>query len=613
MSKITTKTIISDKIEEIEEKTLYNSNFYIKDYQRGYRWEPKQVEDLLEDIYTFSEEDPKLKYCLQPLIVKKIENISNQQSLSVMANGNNDNEVNDENFEKKNWELIDGQQRLTTIWLILNICNEMMARPKPLPYNIFYENVRLIDNEYITIAKETIGKWFSKFGPVKDDKIYLIQSTIRNRVQFIWYEVDQNAHSNDIFKKINIGKIPLTNAELFKAQLLNRDTLNETKEKTNVEFEKIAMEWDKIEQSLHDNDFWYFISNDTNDEKTRIDFLLELKAKQIQNEEKIETKIQENDNLFSFITINNFINKKHLENPEKSIFELQVDIWKEIVQIHDTLKAFSKNQETYHYIGFLVCIKTKSKDTYIEQLISKIKNKKKSEIKTILLNDVYNELKKIDLNRLDYETDKIKIKNVLLFFNIFTLVESLTDSKFSFKNFKDKKTSWDIEHIHARATDQEILQLNDINKRIELLNGIKIEFANLDYKDKIEEIDEYIEQKLNPSNPKITSEQFLKFYCEMTDLCGDFDENGIGNLTLLDSKTNRSYGNNLYPSKRREIIKRDKGEIFIPVCTKNVFLKMYTEKADNMMKWTNQDALDYKNAIQDALDKFKNIVEEANK
>ena len=185
MSKITTKTIISDKIEEIEEKTLYNSNFYIKDYQRGYRWEPKQVEDLLEDIYTFSEEDLKLKYCLQPLIVKKIENISNQQSLSVMANGNNDNEVNDENFEKKNWELIDGQQRLTTIWLILNICNETMPRPKPLPYNIFYENVRLIDNEYITIAKETIGKWFSKFGPVKDDKIYLIQSTIRNRVQFI--------------------------------------------------------------------------------------------------------------------------------------------------------------------------------------------------------------------------------------------------------------------------------------------------------------------------------------------------------------------------------------------------------------------------------------------
>ena len=40
---------------------------------------------------------------------------------------------------------------------------------------------------------------------------------------------------------------------------------------------------------------------------------------------------------------------------------------------------------------------------------------------------------------------------------------------------------------------------------------------------------------------------------------------------------------------------------------------MYTEKADNMMKWTNQDALDYKKAIQDALDKFKNIVEEANK
>lgn len=610
MSKITTKIIISEKQEE----TLYNSNFYIKDYQRGYRWEKKQIEDLLEDIYAFSDEKPELKYCLQPLIVKKNTEITNKKSLSLIVNGNSNSEVNDNHFEKSYWELIDGQQRLTTIWLILNICNQTIVNPKPLPYNIFYENIRSIDMEYIDAAKNIIEEWFDRFGPVRDDKIELIRHTLRNRAQFIWYEVDQSVNSNDIFQKINIGKIPLTNAELFKAQLLNRDIIspNENLEIANTKLEKIALEWDKIEQSLRDDDFWYFISNDDSNEKTRIDFLLELRAKQIKREDTINIKIQENDNLFSFLVINDYLNKKNSENLTASLFKLQNDFWEEIVQIHDTLKSFSKNQEYYHYIGFLVFVKEKAKESYIERLITSIKGMKKSEIRKMILNDVFNELKRINLDDLDYESDKNKIRNVLLFFNIFTMVDSLTDSKFSFKKFKDKDTSWDIEHIHARETNQEILELTDVKKMKELLNGVRTEFVNLEYKDEIKKIDEYIEENLGDKSSKVTSKQFLKFYCELTDLCGDFYDNGIGNLTLLDSKTNRSYHNDLFPSKRKEIIERDKGEVFIPVCTKNVFLKMYTNKADNMMKWTSQNAMDYKDAIQEALNKLAKLTEEVN-
>ena len=94
---------------------------------------------------------------------------------------------------------------------------------------------------------------------------------------------------------------------------------------------------------------------------------------------------------------------------------------------------------------------------------------------------------------------------------------------------------------------------------------------------------------------------FLEFCCKVTDKYGDFDEDGLGNLTLLDAETNRSYHNALYPIKRNKIIERDKGEVFIPVCTKNVFLKMYSSNFSNMMEWTKSDSEDYLEAIKKAL------------
>lgn len=69
-------------------------DFYVPSYQRGYRWGVSEVERLLDDIYST---EGKSNYCLQPVVVKK--------------NGNR-------------YELIDGQQRLTTIYLIYRFMNE---------------------------------------------------------------------------------------------------------------------------------------------------------------------------------------------------------------------------------------------------------------------------------------------------------------------------------------------------------------------------------------------------------------------------------------------------------------------------------------------------------
>ena len=82
----------------LTEKTigeLLDDKFFIPSYQRGYRWTKRQVEDLLNDVWDFITKPGKKEnewYCLQPIVVKKTNS---------------------------HYEVLDGQQRLTTIFLIL--------------------------------------------------------------------------------------------------------------------------------------------------------------------------------------------------------------------------------------------------------------------------------------------------------------------------------------------------------------------------------------------------------------------------------------------------------------------------------------------------------------
>lgn len=71
---------------------LSGMDFVIKDYQRGYRWTPTEVYRLLDDFAEFvkRKNQPGEFYCLQPVVVRKIKDSC--------------------------YEVIDGQQRLTTQW-----------------------------------------------------------------------------------------------------------------------------------------------------------------------------------------------------------------------------------------------------------------------------------------------------------------------------------------------------------------------------------------------------------------------------------------------------------------------------------------------------------------
>lgn len=85
---------MENEIKLLSINEIIKEKFLIPSYQRGYRWEKRQVTELLDDIWEFSQQERKKDefYCLQPIVVKK-------------------------NGDK--WEVIDGQQRLTTIYIIL--------------------------------------------------------------------------------------------------------------------------------------------------------------------------------------------------------------------------------------------------------------------------------------------------------------------------------------------------------------------------------------------------------------------------------------------------------------------------------------------------------------
>jgi len=96
-------------------------------------------------------------------------------------------------------------------------------------------------------------------------------------------------------------------------------------------------------------------------------------------------------------------------------------------------------------------------------------------------------------------------------------------------------------------------------------------------------------------------EKLLKYFDEAAER---ETEHGIANLTLLDQHTNRSYKNAVFAVKRQRLLNLDQAGIFVPLCTRNVFLKCYSPRVDNVMFWGKPDQAGYEAAITSALVDF---------
>lgn len=384
--------------------------FFVPSYQRGYRWGEDEVLRLLNDVYS----NGKQNYCLQPIVVRK--------------NGSS-------------YELIDGQQRLTTLYLIYRYMKDInslfFSEPAfHLEYQTrenseeFLHTVDLsrrnenIDFWFIANAYETIKKWFEEDMQIR---VFRIFEYFKEHVRVIWYEVGENEDAISLFTRLNIGKIPLTSAELVKAMFLSSGN------KAGMDQEEISLQWDNMEKELHDDSLWYFLTNHTGVRyQTRIDLILDLIADRPRdNREKY----------YTFFKINELGQTVSLK-----------ELWRKIQQTFLVMKDWYENHELYHKIGYLIASEKRSLQDIFKLSRDKTKQNFRTSLDFCIRQSISISGSYADLT---YEKaqDYKRISTLLLLFNVESVRQNGEHTQwFPFDKFKfgrNGKVSWSLEHIHA--------------------------------------------------------------------------------------------------------------------------------------------------------------------
>lgn len=583
----------------LEEKIIseITGKFTIEAYQRGCRWGKDEVEYLLEDI---SEIPDGQKYCLQPVVVKN---------------------VND------TYELIDGQQRLTTLYLIMKYLNayvdikfsiEYATRKSENGHIGSKELLETIDKIDLSLPSNNIDELFIKksYGIVKTwfngekSKMMSFANKLQNYVTIIWYEVDDDEDSVNIFTRLNIGKINLTNAELVKALFLSRGKKDSEgryagnpygiEEKKQHE---IALGWDLMEKDLHNEKFWTFITNEKSDHyPIRMELLFDM----------IEMKPSDESNFYTF---NRFYERfKNSDN--------RYETWELIERYMQQLKEWYHSFDLFHHIGFLVATGTSVK-SLLDIAMSTDNPIKKSDFKLRVLDMIREKMvftvgdkdfgEEIDYAELNYEDHSKFIQYVLLLFNIETIRQKGDENvRFPFYRYKNEGT-WSLEHIHAQnseslKTNQEWKEWLEIHKKS--LEGLEV------YSDDKKQIEEVID-KMNTVITHINEKgykgsirnEFNAVAPAVINILSDGDDKSqmhtLSNMALLTVGENAALNNSTFDVKRMKIIAMDKAGEYIPVCTRNVFMKYYSSSDTKLHFWSEEDRKGYISAMNNVLYDYK--------
>ena len=589
------------ELKSVAELLDGNHHFYIPSYQRGYRWESKQVLDLLEDLAKYAREEYDNLYCLQPLVVKP--RTWEKDRLTV-----------------KGWEVIDGQQRLTTLWFILHLLKNEDYPNRQL-YTIDYKTRPGLDLSRIneTEAKSNIDSFYmfntqcvietwknqyqGKLGQLRDILFVSSKDTSTgdpNKVaQFIWYELDTGGSTDliDMFNSLNYGRISLTSSELIKALfVLNVDKSfgqsdSPNKHRISAALEVLS-EWNLMEQKLQDENFWKFLTNDDYDPPTRIDIIFDF----------LSNKPKEADKDFSYRKFQDLYDGNTDFWKEKGVTDFD-DVWHKVRDVFYMLLSWYNDLTMFHLIGYLI-YNGKSLNVIFDKIRDKQKYEQVSELKNMIKDDL--ELTKDQLQALTYKEDSNKVRKVVLLFNLITCNNA--NYRFSFDKFKGEK--WDIEHLSPQ-TKNPLTENKDRLLWLTYASELKSSQGEWDeIKLRIDRAKATLDNNIKSSLKDFDSlyEDVISLF-QAHDLASEEEIDKIWNLTLLDASTNRGYGNALFPTKRMKIIEADESMIFVPICTRNMILKYYTKEDDLTAQfknqWTRQDAEAYLQAIVTCLDNSK--------
>ena len=576
---MSTNVLLTDKlIGDIQGK------FFVPGYQRGYRWTDTQVRTLLNDLWEHCNASVQKEYCLQPVVVRHKP-------------------------EDNCYELIDGQQRFTTILILLLYIKDELNQNFNIKYTLEYETRPdttkfltdingsqaddNIDFFHIFQAKNSIAKWLDSILE-NDPTLYKITILFRlldylsTKTKVIWYEVGDDEDPISLFTRLNIGRIHLTNAELIKALLLK----NYDGDVVDRERQERSLQWDDIEKNLRcDNDeLWYFITSKKSDGyPTRIELLFDMMANKKDNER---------DRYFTFFWFENEIKQRGVKN-----------VWEDILRNFLQIKEWYADRVMYHKIGYLISSDSASMADILNIAKGRRKSELLQEIKTLIANSINFKLKEGDTySDLNYEKNYKEINKLLLLFNVESIIAEEVYQRFPFGKYNTAE--WSLEHIHAQNSQG----LKNKDTQIEWIKmhikSVKAVSPNGQYESLLNELETIVKSEKIESRGSF--DELFNAVCNALSENTDTEYiHTISNMALLSRCDNSALNNSTFDVKRNQIIEMDKKGAFIPYCTKMVFLKYYTPSSDNQIHfWGERDREAYISAINKTLKPYLLLIDQ---
>jgi hypothetical protein len=547
--------------------------FIIPYYQRGYKWSlqdnedrgKKHLEVLLDDLLNEFLHDAT-DYFLQGVTVKN---------------------------RKDSLELVDGQQRTTSIILLLaglqkrkqdiklgingmlmykvrDKVNEAIQKYINDERTEFDVDDKVQDLYALNKAIEMIEKWLDeipqqlqeKKKDLKDFTLFLL-----NNVKLIYIEIDENLKETEVFSDLNQDQAKMSKTDLVKSLLLRETSRqvfkidkNDSDEiKDGLEWQinqtrsLLAKEWDSWRKWWNDNQHFNFLGEiqvrkekDNDIEEPRLSGLLKLYWLAYPKENSIYKELKKS-NLFE-------VYSKLVEDIDINKIEA-LDVFNGLRKIQSILSEWYKNYELYNWLILLFYLKKDDFNTLIVELIKEYAKNRSSFIYFI-------KRKYKELILSDFENDYEKYCTIF---------------------FKSTNEFIDVYHSNYYHAVMQLLRMN-----VELVNAKKIKFDFLLFegftkseKDDIDNAQTRSLEHIYPQDPKE----------ECKDLYIDYQmTNSIGNLVLLPKGLNSGLQNKCFSEKKEivfeKILSQD-GNIGLWLHTINIFGK-YNLWGKEQIK-TNQD------------------------
>ncbi|MCB1616167.1 MAG: DUF262 domain-containing protein, partial [Pseudomonadales bacterium] len=435
----------------------YDAGFYlIPAYQRGYKWRADKdgaVAALMEDLWNAHKEG-KEEYYLQYITVK-------HTSLN----------LDDDSSDTCCLEVIDGQQRLTTLSILLSAFNALsekeakinLAKDK-LRYSIrpnlfkdwiypaesFMEFAQLDFDVLLERDRERFDRqdvyylhgaasYCLNFLNKHENDIPAFYVFVLDKVKLIVNSIEPHIKSETVFRNLNSNKVPLTEAELIKALLITRVGRGKV-DNDSAHFREVmevrlglGRQWDEIQSWVNDDIVKSFYFNSGSDAMYE---LLKLTATHF-------TKVSDTA-LSGGQQGNKWLFGLYDKADAKTAFNRLVETWL-------CLKDWFLDDEMYHLIGFSRFARSPAKSS-LKLLRDCLEKPTRSALKEKLEKDkndlIFGEhceqgMQRQALESLKYGENSDQIRAILLSLSVFIK----SDSAFRFDFYQFARNNWSLEHI----------------------------------------------------------------------------------------------------------------------------------------------------------------------